>query len=538
MKKVLLLLTLASTAVYGQRNKGCPSVYADAYMDCSTGIIQLNASSGFDTYSWSPAGSVSNPNIANPTTTTTGTYTVTANTLGSELVTNGDFSAGNTGFTATQTYSSVYSPCNYFVGPGWFSSTLNTAFPDHTSTSDNMFMSEDGCTTSDILWEETMSVSSFNNYAFSFFASEADQVQPNFEIHFIGNSTGDVIVGTQMGIPYSTSTGWMWDQYGIPSWNSGSNTSVTIRIVNLETNGYGNDFGMDDFSFRKIICSSSYTVYASSLGMNLFTNGDFSAGNTGFTSGMTYSSVYTPCDYFVGPGWFSSTLNTAYPDHTGTSDNMFMSVDGCSPATVLWEETVPVTPGTIYHFEFWGTEADYIQPIYEIHFIGDVTGDNIISTQNGIPYNPSTGWAWDPYGVSCWNSGHNTQVTVRIVNLETNPTGNDFGLDDFSFRQCCNPDECCSGIPNGRIHTHDKAGAPTELGIFPNPNNGSFRIELSSPVENAQVELINVLGEQVDAFTMSGTSLEYSPSGKLEAGAYLIRITCNGTQLIKKIMIE
>ncbi len=51
----------------------------------------------------------------------------------------------------------------------------------------------------------------------------------------------------------------MYDEYGLPAWSSGANTSVTIRIINLETNGYGNDFELDDFSFRKI-CNTSATI--------------------------------------------------------------------------------------------------------------------------------------------------------------------------------------------------------------------------------------------------------------------------------------
>lgn len=53
---------------------------ADTLFVCSGGSIQLNAS-GAQTYSWSPAGALDNPNIANPvaTPTTSGFYTVTGN---------------------------------------------------------------------------------------------------------------------------------------------------------------------------------------------------------------------------------------------------------------------------------------------------------------------------------------------------------------------------------------------------------------------------------------------------------------------------
>lgn len=532
MKKLLLLLTTFSAAQMFAQDSPC-QVVADPYQDCRRGITYLNATPGFDSYQWSPAGLVSNPNIANPTTTTPASYTVTASTvIGPELVVNGDFSAGATGFISGQTLAPVYSPCNYFVGPGWFSPTLNPAFPDNTPTTDNMFMSVDGCSPATLLWEETMSITSFTNYTFSFHGSRADQVQPIYEIHFIGDVTGDVVVSTQAGIPYAGV--WTWDKHSVSCWNSDDNRTVTIQVINLETNSYGNDFGMDDFSFREC-CTSSFTVWAPAMmGMNLFTNGDFSAGNTGFTSGHTYSPVYTPGNYFVGPEWFGPNYNPAFPDHTLTSDNMFMSVDGASPATVLWEQTVNVNMFTIYRFSFWATPADQVQPIYEIHFIGDVTGDVIVSTQVGIPY--SGMWTWDEYMVPCWFSDKNSTLTVRIINLETNSYGNDFGMDDFSIRECCYPDECCHGGPNPNRVAPKVTENSAE--VFPNPSNGQFTIQFPHEVENVQVEIINVLGERVDGFTFSGTIYNYSAEQKLSPGVYILRITNNGEQKEMELMIE
>lgn len=229
-----------------------PLILTQTTTNCIFDSIQLNASAGYATYTWTPPNGLSNPNISNPLAapTTTTTYTVIATTPaggGSNLIFNSDFSLGNTGFTSDLNYTTTYSPCNYYVAPTWFTWTDPTLI-DNTPTSDGMYMSIDGCTTSGILWETTLPVNSFTNYDFSFWATRADQIQPIFEIHFIGNVSGDNIVATLNDIPY---TGvWTWDMYSVPIWNSGSNTSLTIRIVNLETNGYGNDFGFDDFDFH------------------------------------------------------------------------------------------------------------------------------------------------------------------------------------------------------------------------------------------------------------------------------------------------
>jgi gliding motility-associated-like protein len=261
MKKVLatfrlVVFTLAGILLFSGLRAQCPTVNITPSAACSSTPVQLNASAGFTNYSWSPASGLSNPNISNPIASSSGTYQVIASSTGPNIIVNPDFSSGNTGFTSGQFYTTTYSPCNYYVGPIWFSSYFPT-LTDHTPTTDNYFMHIDGCTSVTSIWSETVAVTPNTNYTFSYWASRADQVQPIFEIHFTGNATGNVVMNTITGIPYTGT--WMWDQYGIPSWNSGANTSVTLEVVNLETNGYGNDFGLDDFLFQQI-CTDSATV--------------------------------------------------------------------------------------------------------------------------------------------------------------------------------------------------------------------------------------------------------------------------------------
>jgi hypothetical protein len=537
MKKLIIVLAMLGGTAYAQ----CPSIYAEPYTDCQSGNIFLNATPGFATYSWSPSSGVSNPAIANPIATAAGTYIVTATTFGPELVVNGDFSAGNTGFTSGQTYSSVYTPCDYYVANGWFGTSFGSSDTDHTPTTDNMYMSIDGCSTGPtVIWQETISVANNTGYTFSFWATDADAVQPTYEIHFIGDVTGDNVVATLTGIIPGLSASFHWSQYLVSCWNSSKDNNVTIKIINLQTNGYGNDFGMDDFSFRQC-CTSTYTVTtpSSAMSANLFTNGNFSAGNTGFTSGQTYSTTYTPCDYYVGAGWFSPTQTSATDtDHTPNADNMYMSVDGCTTApTVIWQETVSVVPGSMYQFSFWATDAYLTQPKYEIHFIGNISGDNVVATINGTA-GTSTGWNWTEYGVKCWTDSRDKILTVRIVNLQTAYMGNDFGMDDFSFRRCCNRD-CCDRFAsrngNNESNTIVRYAATT---ISPNPNNGSFIVNVADPSADSKVTLLNLLGEKIDDFTFSGGSYQYVPKTNIKPGMYIIQVNNGGTLNTMQIVVE
>jgi gliding motility-associated-like protein len=493
-----ILLLFFTSGITQAQSSACPPLNI-AGTAAANGSTQLNAASGYTSYSWSPSTGLSNASIQNPLASPGATtiYTCTAVTAGPNLVANPDFSSGNTGFTSSMNFSAtVYTPCNYGVGPTWFGGYPQLT--DHTATADNMYMAIDGCTTSAILWEQTVSGLQANTtYDFSFWASRADQVQPVFEVHFIDNS-GDNVVATITGIPY---TGvWTWDQYSVPVWNSGSNSNLTIRIINLQTSSYGNDFALDDFLFRTLCTTSSsvivygtngvpgacppvsitagstsangitqlnatpgftsyswspasglsstsiqnplasptvattYTCTAVNIGPNLISNPDFSGGNTAFTSGMNFSAtVYSPCNYGVGPTWFGG-----YPqltDHTSTADNMYMAIDGCNAPTILWEQTVTALQQNTNHtFSFWASRADQIQPVFEIHFI-DNSGDNVVATLTGIPYTGT--WTWDQYFVPAWNSGSNSNLTIRVINLQTSAYGNDFALDDFSLISEC-----------------------------------------------------------------------------------------------------
>ena len=241
-------------------NCPCPILTLNADTSiCVSQSVQLDASFGFDTYQWTPTTNLSNPNIRNPLATPTQStnYTVTATKLSQNKIVNGDFSMGNVGFASGQTYSNTYSPCNYYVDDLWFGSLFPES-DDHTPTTDGMFMHIDGCPAATVVWQQTIAdIIPNTNYKFAFWATRSDVNPPIFELHFIGNATNDNLLATQSATePFVVN--WQWDEYGIPIWNSGNNTELTIRIINLETNGMGNDFGLDDFSLQQICTDTAH----------------------------------------------------------------------------------------------------------------------------------------------------------------------------------------------------------------------------------------------------------------------------------------
>lgn len=228
---------------------------------CIGGIVNLNATSGFDSYTWTPSSSISDSTISNPIANPVNstTYIVTASKLDSNLIQNGDFSLGNLGFSTNYTYCNTNNCLNPLTNDGYSIGTnpnfYHFAFQgnDHTTGTGNM-MIVNGSNPAYDVWSQTISVSPSQNYSFSAWACSVFTLNIAQLEFFINN----VSIGTLN--PNSVIN--IWDQFNYV-WNSGTNNSAVLSIKSIiNTPGYsqnGNDFGLDDISFKRV-CFSSDTV--------------------------------------------------------------------------------------------------------------------------------------------------------------------------------------------------------------------------------------------------------------------------------------
>lgn len=190
--------------------------------------------------------------------------------------------------------------------------------------------------------------------------------------------------------------------------------------------------GLDNPSSATPVCSvtqnTTYYLNSYTTGVNLITNGNFTAGNSGFTSGYTYnpSSGFNPGVYTV-----TSNLQSWHPsmpacgDHSTGSGNM-MVVNGAEiPNIKVWAQTVTVQPNTNYAFSTWLQHVTSSNPAILQFSINDVTIGPVFTAN-------TTACIWDQY-YTIWNSGNNTSAAIAIVNQNQVYTGNDFALDDISF---------------------------------------------------------------------------------------------------------
>jgi hypothetical protein len=186
---------------------------------------------------------------------------------GQNLVVNGDFSQGYTGWsytedpTGTNGYIKFGSTGQTYSGPGYIYAGASADFfnrdgfndyPDNSPSNDNMMLMVDGiCKSGITLWSQNITVAPNTNYYFSLWISSLKD-NPNYpgNLDFRVGPVGGTL--TSLGTPVTApAAGHVWQFYEA-TWNSGSNSGlITITIANTTTQGCDTevDFAIDDISF-------------------------------------------------------------------------------------------------------------------------------------------------------------------------------------------------------------------------------------------------------------------------------------------------
>jgi hypothetical protein len=357
---------LANSTVVEVTVKPLPTATITANYCAVAGKIQLTASGG-DTYLWN-TGQTSNPILVD----LAGNYSVIASlggctstpfflNVGQELVTNGDFTAGNTGFTSGYTYKEDIADNNmelyddtgnngYALGTNGQNYHTNFWGIDHTNNPNGSknFMLVNGHGSTITIWQQTVNVQPNTDYYFSAWAMSLNNGGPYARLRFEVNG---VQVGTtaNLGTGPSNATEALannyWTRfYSNPIWNSGSlNGPITIKIVNLESSASGNDFALDDISFGTL-AALPFSIVATG---NTGTDSTLCTGET-FNLFANLTNVKDPITYsWTGPNGFTSTL--ANPSilnvTTSNSGNYTLTVtDGYNCGSQTKSVNLTVTP--------------------------------------------------------------------------------------------------------------------------------------------------------------------------------------------------
>ena len=197
-----------------------------------------------------------------------------------------------------------------------------------------------------------------------------------------------------------------------------------------------------------LVCLGS--LAASQASANLIFNGDFEAGNTGFSSDYTYiapgtvnppgapdqgQSDYTLWDegtYSVGTDPNSLHASWAiFGDHTTGIGDM-MIVNGAASPVSVWQGTLTsaLVVGQTYEFSAW--VANLFPPP-----VGVGTSPTAPAQLQFSIGGNQIGASFTAPGVGVWSEFTATFVAgsepIAVLDLNTVPNGNDFALDDISL---------------------------------------------------------------------------------------------------------
>ena len=181
---------------------------------------------------------------------------------GANLVPNGDFTNGDTGFDSDFSFV-AFTPCGntsenqYTIGTDpatWNCSTLVVSVGDHTTGNGNMFVANGG-ETSLRVWFTTTAIP---------VAPDTDYFFEGWILNWSSTSVGGDAAqltfranGEDLATATATGVG-IWTPVST-AWNSGAATSVVLSLFNSTPTVVGNDFAVDDIVFD---ISSSIFLFA------------------------------------------------------------------------------------------------------------------------------------------------------------------------------------------------------------------------------------------------------------------------------------
>ena len=286
-------------------------------------------------------------------------------------------------------------------------------------------------------------------------------------------------------------------------------------------NGNTTDLSVNDLPAGNY--SVTITDSCKTNGPELVTNGHFENGNTGFTSDYSYCSNCFSGNNDLGGGLYlvshdANIHHAAFQGLGNGGQGNYMIINGAETAnTNVWCQTINVTPNTYYIFSSWVTSVHPSSPA-ELQF--SVNG----SMLGPVFTAPNTINTWDQFA-GTWYSGASTTATICIVNQNTDPAGNDFGLDDISFKACLS----CEEVVNFTITEPNPLNLVIDITDERcDASDGQIDIAVSGGVPNYEYSIDN-----------GNTFVTTSTFSNLQAGTYNVRVRDdNGCEEFQSIEVN
>ncbi|HQV53262.1 MAG TPA: hypothetical protein PLD17_13470, partial [Flavobacteriales bacterium] len=305
---------------------------------CQGQSVPLQAPPGFSSYLWSTGDLGDNISV-----NASGVYWCQISYPSAELITNGNFSGGNTGFTSDFTSSTNLQVVgNYYVGTN--AADYHPLFAG-SGTGNLMIVNAGPASALDNVWCQTVSVCGGQTYTFSYWTLSVSNSTPaRLQWHIDGTA-----LGPQVTLPI-WANGW---QNVTQTWTTApGQTSATVCLRAMSGDAVGNDFGLDDISLTgTVVLTDDILVTVTPLpvvdlgpdatlctGQSLTLDAAVPGGTYLWQDGSTGSSFPV-----TGPGNYNVTVTA---NNCSASDAITVAYDP-SPAVDLGPDTTLCTGQTL-----------------------------------------------------------------------------------------------------------------------------------------------------------------------------------------------
>lgn len=288
---------------------------------------QVSISSGIDNVLWSDGSNAYDRTLNMP-----GTYIVTGESIGNNLVINGDFESGNTAFTSDYVTGTSAGGGSWGL-LSWEGTYEVTTSPDlvhfnfFSCTYQNQMLVVNGASNPNSnVWCQNISVTPGTNYLFSTDVSNAlfDPTVANLQFSINGAQLG--------GVFSTTSNACDWLTFS-ETWSSGITTNAQICILNQNTSVGGNDFALDNIYFAPVCTYTDTLIISPPIPISYSLGNDTSlcfTNNNTLVYDLSTSPMYfldgsgNPTESFIinDAGTFTATVSDGC---TQTSDQITIS---------------------------------------------------------------------------------------------------------------------------------------------------------------------------------------------------------------------
>ncbi|HAD14862.1 MAG TPA: hypothetical protein DCF33_20735 [Saprospirales bacterium] len=477
------------------------------------------------------------------------------------------FSSSNNGTTVN--FTNLSSGATSYAWNFGDNSTSADPDPSHTYLNDGVYnvtlAATNNCGTT--IFEQTVTVSTPPVAGFNY---NSNSGCAPFTVQF-NNASSSNATSLSWNLPGgnpSSST----DANPVVTWNAAGVYVVTLTA----SNGAGNSTSTATITVGAGP-SAGFTSQSNGLSVN-FSN--TSSGATSyawdFGDGTGSSAIQNPTYSYNQPGTYVVTLTATNDCGTATATQTVViegsaptaaisanQQSGCVPLTVqftdqsagnptAWSWTFPGgTPGTsnaqnpVVEYSTPGVHDVTLQvtnafggntqtfPAYVTTQTTPVSGFTFASVQNTVTFtNTSQG------AVSySWNFGDgNSSTDQNPVHTYANPGTYTVSLSASN--------SCGTTIFQQSITLSSGLGEATwmeNFRLFPNPNNGTFVVEMNGiPQEEVEFVLFNAIGQQIKRETTdfgTGNLMRNFDYGNLASGMYTLRVQANGQAMYAKVTI-